>query len=905
MTDGGPNTTLSVSKQEIDTRNCTFRILPDGGSPYTVILNQRIVNIGSEKQEVSIAAPGIVAYHARLQQEGNTYRLYVLTAAAQVLVNNQPVEGSVLLKDGDVLRLQNKAGQGATLAYSNPVERAMGSETVGQLYPFERFPFTIGRNPTCNVQLKTLAVSQVHATITEQGNAHILTDNGSKNGTFVNDKRISGPYRLRPDDVIRIDQVLLVYKGKGLMRLAATQTLEIDAYNLGMTYRTGFMGRKTLNTMREVSIAVQPKELVAIIGGSGSGKSTLLKALNGAQRATEGKVLINGSDLYAEYDIFQPSIGYVPQQDIVQDTLSIYQTLYYGARMRFPNENDDSIEERIVRVLEAVELTDYKDRLVGQLSGGQRKRVSIALELMAEPIMLFMDEPSSGLDPGLDRSMMLTLRKLADRGHIVLVVTHTTLNIELCDQLAIMARGNLVWYGPPREALAFFDARDYPEIYNKVQQSPEDEAAANETMIFRGNSGPVQTAKKISPFEAAAQWAKRYRASPTFNKIVGERLKTHGASLANTALTNTKLRRSREGSFWQQARTLTERTIAIVRRDMRTILSLLLVLPLVGLFLGLISFDTVESQRGQMLVSRGSASDYLIIMDKLPLKPVATVPPAAAAPAPAATPEATPAPSRTSPGSAAPQISKVGTFTPASDAQRVLFIVALAVTLFGIFASAYTIVSERPLYLRERMVNLRIAPYLTSKFVVYGALAMFSSLLALVTLSFGVRIPDQGMILWGPLEMFITMALTALAGVSLGLVLSAIAKHTNAVTYLVLGVLFVQILFPGVLFPMEGVLEPVSRLTITRWSLEALGGTADMIQRNAEGRIVVEQNPINPKTGKPLKTVARQFFPAPPSLSVSYPFGPSDLLVRWAALIGFSVVFLLLGGFILRRGDDF
>ncbi|MFN7210804.1 MAG: ATP-binding cassette domain-containing protein, partial [Aggregatilineales bacterium] len=631
-----------------------------------------------------------------------------------------------------------------------------------------------------------------------------------------------------------------------------------------MTYRTGWLGRLTLNTMREVSIAVQPREFVAIIGGSGSGKSTLLRALNGAQPATSGKVLINGDDLYQNYETYQPIIGYVPQTDIVQDALSVYQTLYYGAKMRFPNEPEESRQQRIKRVLEALELTDFAERLVGQLSGGQRKRVSIALELMAEPILLFMDEPSSGLDPGLDKSMMLTLRRLADRGHIVIVVTHTTLNIDLCDHVALMARGYLTYFGPPKQALKFFDARDYSEIYNKVTLPPQDARSVGETMIFTPVSSRIVAGAKLSPQDAARQWADKYRQTPEHQQYVVERLKVHGASAKDSLLTNRKLRRVRRGSLLQQTRTLTERTLALVRRDVRTIIALMLVLPLVALFLGLISYDTVEGGRGRMLVSRGSPRDYAILMDKVPLQAVAAV--AAAEGVEAESPP------EDAPRRAAPTVTAVGTFVPASEAERALFILALAVTLFGVFASAYVIVVEKSLFLRERMVNLRITAYLASKFLVYGGLALLSCLLALILFSVGVELPAQGILTNGFLELLITMALTALAGVSLGLLISALNRQVNAVTYLVLAVLFVQILFPGVLFKMDGALEPLSRLTMTRWALEALGGSADMIARNAEGRIVVAAQAINPKTNRPLPNapLTRQFFPSPPALSVSY-----------------------------------
>ncbi|MCS6870769.1 MAG: FHA domain-containing protein, partial [Anaerolineae bacterium] len=319
--------TLSVSRSEIDSRDPTLRVQPDNGKPFTALIVQRTLNIGSEAhQDISIRAAGIASRHARLHQEGTSYRIYDLTNGG-LLVNNQPVDGSVLLRDGDVIRLQDRTGIGATLIFSNPIERALSSGSIGRTYPLDVSPYIIGRDPQAHIHLGSLAVSWHHAVITQQGNGHIITDNNSVNGTFVNDRKLTAPYRLRPDDVIRIDQALFAYNGKGLVRMAAAQKLEIDAYDLSMTYRTGLLKPVLLNTMREVSIAVQPRELVAIIGGSGSGKSTLLRALNGAQPATSGKVLINGDDLYQNYEIYQPIIGYVPQTDIVQDALTVYQTL--------------------------------------------------------------------------------------------------------------------------------------------------------------------------------------------------------------------------------------------------------------------------------------------------------------------------------------------------------------------------------------------------------------------------------------------------------------------------------------------------------------------------------------------------------------------------------------------------
>jgi ABC-type glutathione transport system ATPase component/ribosomal protein L40E len=373
------HSTLSLTRAEIDERNATFRIAPDQGSPYTVQLIQPLLNIGSSSnQEIHLQASGIAAYHARIRQEGILYRLYNLSTPRGVLVNEAEVQASQLLHDGDKVRLQDAEGQGVNITYSNPIERALAPKGGGGTYSLERLPFIIGRDPAANLNLDSLAVSWRHAMVTEKG-GHVLEDLGSANGTFVNDRPIKGQYRLRQGDNIRIDQTLLVYLGKSLKRLAALQKYQLDAVDLEMTYRTG-LPRKSLTTMKLVSLSIQPQEFVAIIGGSGSGKSTLLRALNGVNRATSGKVLVNGDNLYLNYEIYQPVIGYVPQSDIVHDDLTVYQSLWFGARLRFPNEQEVPRRQRIARVLDDLELKDFENRLVRNLSGGQKKRVSIAQE---------------------------------------------------------------------------------------------------------------------------------------------------------------------------------------------------------------------------------------------------------------------------------------------------------------------------------------------------------------------------------------------------------------------------------------------------------------------------------------------------------------------------------------------
>ncbi|MBK8031744.1 MAG: ATP-binding cassette domain-containing protein [Chloroflexi bacterium] len=878
-----------------------LQIAPDNGKAFTVALLESTVHIGSDPaQEVSLQARGIAPRMARLSSEGASFRLFDLSNyPGDVKVNDQIIDDA-LLKNGDRIRLQDGTGIGVTLTFINPQEMA-AAPVERKTYTLTDQPFTIGRNPNSALYLDALAVSWNHAQIVKRGNDFVLTDFGSSNGTYVNDEKITRPVELHDDDVIRVEQVLLTFKDGTLWQSSTIQNFDMDGMNLQMQVQSGRIRRRAVNLLNDVSLSLDPNEFVAIIGGSGSGKSTLLRALNGANQATGGQVLVNGDNLYANYELYQPVIGYVPQTDIVQSNLTVRETLTFGARMRFPNEPEVSRVQRVDRVIEQLQLKEAQATLVGRLSGGQKKRVSIAMELMAEPHLLFMDEPSSGLDPGLDRSMMETLRRLASRGNIVVVVTHTTLNIGMCDKLAIMSRGYLTFYGPPKEALAFFGVRDYTELYNRVLHAPDTRAS-----------------RDIDPKEAARLWSEAFKKTAYYEQFVIKRQAPTPAEMSakNSVLSNQRLQRRRRGSFGQQAQTLVARTLALALRDFRTLIALLVVLPLVGLFLGLISWDKVDNTRGQMLIDRFENEAALrSFFDRLPLSEVSAPPEDTLA---EATPEAAPTQQSRADrrrnenaaaqgGTAAPSVRSTATYIPANEAQRLLFMLALSVALLGIFAAAYTIVEEKTLFLREHMANLRIAPYLTSKVVVYGIFSLFSCFLAMIALSVGVVLPEQGVLLWGPLEIFITLALTSLAGVSIGLLISALNRQVNAVTYLVLFVLFVQILLPGVLFPMEGPLEVPSRLTITRWSLEALGATAHMVERDAESHFVVEVMPVNPRTNLPLvgAPAARQAYRAPTALSVDYPTTANGLLVHWGVLAAFSIVFLLGAGRALDRNESF
>lgn len=229
-------------------------------------------------------------------------------------------------------------------------------------------------------------------------------------------------------------------------------------------------GGKTL--LQPTSLRVGQGELLAIIGPSGSGKSTLLKALGGIRPTSAGVVMMRGDDV----GLRQADIGYVPQDDTLHHRLSIHEALSFAARLRLPEgHTKQEREAAISAVLEQVELDDIRDRRIGNLSGGQRKRAAVALELISKPELLLLDEPTTGLDPGLERRLMELSRDLADGGQSVLLVTHATQSLDLCDRVAIMAPGGrLAYLGHPAGAPEAFGVERIDEVYAKLTAEAEE-----------------------------------------------------------------------------------------------------------------------------------------------------------------------------------------------------------------------------------------------------------------------------------------------------------------------------------------------------------------------------------------------------------------------------------------------
>jgi ABC-type multidrug transport system ATPase subunit len=217
--------------------------------------------------------------------------------------------------------------------------------------------------------------------------------------------------------------------------------------------------------LQSVDFRVRAGELIGVLGPSGSGKSTLLLALSGFRPANQGRVTFQGKDLYESFEELKTEIGFVPQDDIVPTALKVERVLGYAAELRLRDESVEERKTRVDRVIHKLGLGERKDVRVASLSGGQRKRVNVAVELLSNPTILFADEPTSGLDPALERSLTETFRKMADDGAAVVVTTHIMTSLEFYDRLAVIVKGRLAYFGPPSEAKPYFEVDDFTKIY--------------------------------------------------------------------------------------------------------------------------------------------------------------------------------------------------------------------------------------------------------------------------------------------------------------------------------------------------------------------------------------------------------------------------------------------------------
>ncbi len=708
----------------------------------TIALTRSRLTLGrAPSNDISLDYPGVAPEHAALIQERPPgWVIQARCPGTSLLVNGHAIV-QASLTDHDVValgpvRFQFLAAAPATApgaatrdtfvgSQENGLERTSGPQQVELAGAPE--VLTIGRATDNTIQLNHPLISWHHAALRRdlRSGKTTLIDTGSTNGTFVNGRRIRGRVQLAEGDEVTIGPYRLVLRGTELIQRDERAAIRVDAYQLFKAvvvsrWRQWLRLSRPKVLLDHISLSIPPHSFVALVGGSGTGKTMLLDALSGLRPAQQGLVLYNGVDAYRYRGAFSTLLGYVPQEDILHRNLTVERALYYTAKLRLPADyTRTQIKRRIDEVLATMELTSSRKLRIRKLSGGQRKRASIALELLAQPSLFFLDEPTSGLDPGLDYQILVLLRWLADHGHTIILTTHTITDIDPCDYICFLAPGGRMdYFGPPAQAKRFFGVTNFAAVYSVLEPN---------------NDHP----------NAPTEWEERFRASPEYQTYVAQPLQ-YAAVFSQQTQTQqaAALPPPRRGHPIRQFTLLVRRYTELLRNDTINLLILLLQAPIIAAILLSLTRTNIFAQH---------------------------------------------------------------TLFDEGDVQTPLFVMVMAAIWFGTLNAAREIVKEAPIYRRERAYNLGLAPYILSKVFVLGLLCLVQSFLLLYIVGLKSGYPSSGILLPPFAELYVSLALTSLGGLTMGLLVSSLAPNTDRAISIIPLLLIAQIIFAGNIFKLSGV----------------------------------------------------------------------------------------------------
>lgn len=353
----------------------------------------------------------------------------------------------------------------------DPAPRVQPPQRVPPVIPLTgQGTITVGRRD-CILNLADDTVAPYHLDITRVDTGWRVVDRSGGIGFFATGSR-QVRTRLPQTATLQVGRTELALDSSGVHvvpKLPGQPALVIR--DLDVSYRgKGDRGSMRPLALSGLNLTASECSVTAVVGPSGAGKSTLCKALLGEMSVTRGEVRFRSADL-SRSDNAWPMVSYVPQHVSLPEELTTKQAVTYAARLRMRNEGSSAINDMVRRALDLVDLQDHSEHKVSALSGGQKKRVSIALELVTRPLLLLLDEPTSGLDEGLDRSVMTTLRRIAESGTVVVVVTHSTANLELADQVLALRTGGVPAYsGPPGGLLAHLGANTHADAMDALRK---------------------------------------------------------------------------------------------------------------------------------------------------------------------------------------------------------------------------------------------------------------------------------------------------------------------------------------------------------------------------------------------------------------------------------------------------
>lgn len=534
----------------------------------------------------------------------------------------------------------------------------------------------VGRDPEeGGLKLEHPVVSRAHARVRWANGALEVEDLGSANGTFVNGVRTRGVVRVGTEDVISLGSYPVRFDrdaargGRLSARVDGGVSIVAEGLSVDVPRRDG---GGMLRILSDVSFTVYGGELVALMGPSGAGKTTLLRAMNGYQAPSAGSTTIGGADVNAQFESLRGAIGYVPQDDIVFPQLTVAESLRYTARLRLPRDTSDAeIEARIDQILRDLQIEQTRDRVIGDalnkgISGGQRKRVNLAQELITDPPILFLDEPTSGLSAGDTLVVMRLLRSLADEGRTIVVTIHqpSLKAYRLFDHVAYLFFGRLAYFGPAfPDSITYFQRSLSEEAVEQPSEAAltlYDPGSALEPMDADIVAAEQADDRDAARDQAACRWDQRFRSSAAYREFVHDRRQASATPAAPT-------RQSAESpSFIRQVNVLTSRMLRLKLRDRGALFTTFFFAPL---FAGLTAF-----------ANRPQAGDRYF-------------------------------------------------FEIMVDVPNALVLLVVVSFMFASFGAASDIVSEAAVLKREQMANLRASAYVSAKAVVHGMMVAGQSLL--------------------------------------------------------------------------------------------------------------------------------------------------------------------------------
>jgi len=783
---------------------------PDNRPVKRIELNREVTRLGRDPEAevvIDAAAAVVSRRHAEIKKTGDQFFISDLKSFNGTLVDGKRITETVALFDGDEIQLGvggpllrmidpahpagAKKSAGVPSASQAAIPSAFGQiaaiasrQTIvstgsgslqsttppGSAQPqllarlsFDTRPqLSVGRAPDNDLRLDGLQISNHHARFARTNGSVTVEDAGSTNGVYVNGDRISGRRPVQLADIIQIGPfVLQADAHQGVAVYDTRSKTRIDCINIAKVV-TNRSGGGSIRLLDDVGLTIQPNEFVGLLGPSGAGKSTLMDSLNGMRPATSGYVLINSLDLYRHLDSLKQSIGYVPQDDIIHRELTVYRTLYYVARLRLSRDvSTREIDQIVNEVMDVTGLSERRDVPVGQLSGGQRKRVSIAVELITKPSVIFLDEPTSGLDPATEEKIMKLFRQIAESGRTVVLTTHAMENVKLFDKIVVLMRGKLVFYGAPQEALAHVKAESFKDLYDKLEGPIDQQTAALPAMPPNATKAQKQARKQqreqISE-QVAEDWKRKFQITEAYRHNVVEPLSLLPRDKPAVAPPK---RRASPVDAVRQWGTLTRRYLEVLSRDKFNLLILFGQAPI-------IAFMT-----------------YLVVGSKSP---------------------------RDFP----------------------FFMLALVAIWFGTSVASREIIRERAVYTRERMVNLRLLPYVASKLFVLALIVSFQCLLLFGSLKFLHYSGLMNLPGWSIPQLIIVM-FTAMVGIALGLLVSAMVKTSEMATSLVPLILIPQILFSGLVGVPQGTAKVIGTLMPATWAFDGLKRWSTLDTLDEEG----------------------------------------------------------------------